>query len=312
MKIHFKTCVRVRMTLVIFENTNGNNWTNSRNWATKNPLKYYKGVVTNENNFSNIVLELNLTNNGLCGSIPKCIWKLQTLTKLNLSKNKIKCDIDLGAMMNLKYINLSYTSDISTEMLDYVVDTVDNMKYDNPHHNLMYDFSNCYSKLCIPQLLKDKLYNDYWEREKWTGDDTWDCYADSKLRSSWNFNNIPYNDIKFFYNIAKENNINELTKNISYYFTPNNSHFLIAIKYGNSDFINILLNSMSTHEYILNMCSGEQLKIHAPKDINATTLCSLVKNHKDITVTLYIESREEPLHNSDVVLNSYNIYAIPT
>ena len=69
---------------------------------------------------------------------------------------------------------------------------------------------------------------------------------------------------------------------------------------------------MATHIYILHLVNGQRLQIRAPKNINVITLCSLVKIYNDITVTLFIESIEQPLNDLTIVPQLPNLYAIPS
>ena len=62
----------------------GSGWTNSNNWGTEAPLDTWYGVATDERGR---VIELDLSDNGLTGSIPPELARLATLVVLNLSGN---------------------------------------------------------------------------------------------------------------------------------------------------------------------------------------------------------------------------------
>ncbi len=62
----------------------GGGWTNSNNWGTDAPLDTWYGVATDERGR---VIELDLSDNGLTGSIPPELARLATLVVLNLSGN---------------------------------------------------------------------------------------------------------------------------------------------------------------------------------------------------------------------------------
>lgn len=66
----------------LYNHTNGPNWTNS--WDLNEPIENWHGVTLNE---SGCVKVLDLSNNGLHGTIPKDIGDLEYLTYLDLSDN---------------------------------------------------------------------------------------------------------------------------------------------------------------------------------------------------------------------------------
>ena len=72
-----------------FDSTKGGEWTDNANWKdpTKSICSWY-GVTCDDNNTH--AVELNLTNNGLSGSLSESIGDLSSLEILDLSDNDIK------------------------------------------------------------------------------------------------------------------------------------------------------------------------------------------------------------------------------
>lgn len=68
--------------LRVYSALRGLRWTNSDNWGTDAPLGTWYGVTTDE---QGRVIELDLSDNGLTGSIPPEIARLATLVVLDLS-----------------------------------------------------------------------------------------------------------------------------------------------------------------------------------------------------------------------------------
>ena len=70
----------------LYDATGGPSWTNSRNWKTAAPLDQWYGVSTD---VGGRVIELNLDNNGLSGTIPAGLGKLTNLLTLYVSRNRL-------------------------------------------------------------------------------------------------------------------------------------------------------------------------------------------------------------------------------
>ena len=70
----------------LYDDAGGPGWTNSRNWKTAAPLDQWYGVSTD---VGGRVIELNLDNNGLSGTIPAGLGKLTNLQSLYLSRNQL-------------------------------------------------------------------------------------------------------------------------------------------------------------------------------------------------------------------------------
>ena len=88
-----------------YEATGGPRWDDRDNWATDAPLDTWYGVTTDsEGN----VTRLDLAFNGLTGSIPPEIGRLQSLEHLNLMGNRlISIPAEIGNLQNLQSLNLA-------------------------------------------------------------------------------------------------------------------------------------------------------------------------------------------------------------
>ena len=95
-----------RDALVAFYNaTNGPNWKNNTNWLSDLQISDWHGVETN---YRGKVIELNLADNNLVGSIPPEIGDLTELAELSLSENKLSgpIPIELGSLERLRILFL--------------------------------------------------------------------------------------------------------------------------------------------------------------------------------------------------------------
>lgn len=91
--------------VALYEDTDGDNWANNRNWLSNAPLDSWHGVTTDRNDR---VVELDLSENELNGTIPSELGSLIHLEDLNLSNNQLSGTIplDLGNLTNLKVLSL--------------------------------------------------------------------------------------------------------------------------------------------------------------------------------------------------------------
>lgn len=89
----------------LYQDTDGANWTNNRNWLTDAPLDTWYGVTTDR---SDRVVELDLAENELSGTIPFELGNLTNLELLRLSKNQLSGTIppELGNLANLQFLDL--------------------------------------------------------------------------------------------------------------------------------------------------------------------------------------------------------------
>ena len=92
--------------VALYHATDGDNWTNNENWLSDAPLNRWYGVTTDE---GGRVIELNLWQNGLHGTIPTELGSLVTLNILNLFDNQLRGEIppELGNLRSLIVLNLS-------------------------------------------------------------------------------------------------------------------------------------------------------------------------------------------------------------
>jgi len=89
----------------LYQDTDGDNWTNNRNWLSNASLDSWHGVTTDRNGR---VVELDLSENELNGTIPSELGSLTHLEGLNLSQNQLSGTIpfELGNLTNLTALSL--------------------------------------------------------------------------------------------------------------------------------------------------------------------------------------------------------------
>ena len=94
----------------LYEATSGDRWTDNTNWLSEIPLNEWYGVTTDD---EGQVTALDLSSNGLRGSIPEALGQLNSLESLNLSRNGLmtgQIPETLGQLNNLKTLILSENS----------------------------------------------------------------------------------------------------------------------------------------------------------------------------------------------------------
>ncbi|MCY3944281.1 MAG: Ig-like domain-containing protein [Gemmatimonadetes bacterium] len=91
----------------LYEATDGRNWSNSDNWLTEASLEDWHGVDTDADGR---VIQLNLVDNGLSGTIPAELGDLKALTGLDLLVNDLSGTVpnELGYLSSLQRLDLSY------------------------------------------------------------------------------------------------------------------------------------------------------------------------------------------------------------
>jgi len=90
--------------VALYESTDGDNWTNNNNWLT-GPVSNWFGVTVDNGR----VTAIDLTFNGLSGSLPLEITELSGLAELNLSENTLTGTIPegIGSLISLQFLDLS-------------------------------------------------------------------------------------------------------------------------------------------------------------------------------------------------------------
>ena len=92
--------------IALYQSAKGDNWTNNDNWLSDAPIGTWYGVTTDE---SGRVIELDLWQNNLNGTIPSELGDLTFLNTLNLFDNQLRGEIppELGNLTSLVVLNLS-------------------------------------------------------------------------------------------------------------------------------------------------------------------------------------------------------------
>ena len=95
--------------VVLYEATNGPNWTNGENWLTDAPLGEWHGVAVDR---EGRVTSLGLRENGLAGSIPPELSSLSRISRLRLNDNDLTGPIppELGTLAELEVLNLGWNA----------------------------------------------------------------------------------------------------------------------------------------------------------------------------------------------------------
>ena len=91
--------------IALYNATDGDNWSNNDNWLSSKPIGEWYGVTANERGR---VTKLDLTENGLHGTLPSDLGNLTNLTTLYLSHNSLIGSIppDLGNLTSLEFAQL--------------------------------------------------------------------------------------------------------------------------------------------------------------------------------------------------------------
>ena len=91
--------------IALYRSANGDFWTYKLNWLSDAPLNTWYGVTTDE---YGRVIELDLGENGLSGTIPSELGTLLHLERLLLYSNELNGEIppELGNLINLQWLSL--------------------------------------------------------------------------------------------------------------------------------------------------------------------------------------------------------------
>ena len=90
---------------MLYEATDGPNWTNNENWLTDAPLRDWYGVSAHD---SDRITNLELNNNGLTGEIRPELGALVDLVSLDLGRNQLTGEMpaELGNLTQLQVLDL--------------------------------------------------------------------------------------------------------------------------------------------------------------------------------------------------------------
>ena len=100
--------------IALYEATDGDNWVSNQNWLSNRPIGTWYGVVTDENDR---VIELDLSDNELKGTIPSELGHLVYLEGLYLSENQLSGTIPSALSVLSNLIELSLWSNELTGMI---------------------------------------------------------------------------------------------------------------------------------------------------------------------------------------------------
>jgi len=111
----------------VYEDTNGDDWTNNSNWLVGDScVNNWYGV----NCSASYITELNLQSNNLTGNIPIVITNLDYLTNLNLSDNNLTGEIPEGIkylreLQSIYLVENYYLYSEKEDLIDFIDDKAD-------------------------------------------------------------------------------------------------------------------------------------------------------------------------------------------
>ncbi len=94
--------------VALYDSTGGPDWWNNSNWLTSAPVSTWHGITVEDTN----VVEINLNQNGISGSLPEEISNLSELAVLNLRSNNLVDPIpeSFGTLNNLIKLDLAHNN----------------------------------------------------------------------------------------------------------------------------------------------------------------------------------------------------------
>lgn len=92
--------------IALYESTRGQRWNNNQNWLTSKPLAEWYGIQTNA---AGRVTGIDLHENGLRGTLPRELGRLEFMETLNLSSNAVRGTIpsSLGGLARMEKLDLA-------------------------------------------------------------------------------------------------------------------------------------------------------------------------------------------------------------
>ena len=104
-EVDLPICTDEDALIALYQATNGDNWVSNQNWLSNKPIGTWYGVITDENDR---VIDLDLSDNELNGTLPSELGHLTHLEVLYLSENQLSGTIPsaLGVLSNLIELSL--------------------------------------------------------------------------------------------------------------------------------------------------------------------------------------------------------------
>ncbi|MFO8235408.1 MAG: T9SS type A sorting domain-containing protein [Bacteroidales bacterium] len=99
--------------VAIYNNMNGENWSNQDNWLTDTPVKEWWGITVDNHRVTEIDFYIsNIESQNLGGPLAEELWDLSSLEVLSMGNNNIEGEIPpgIGNLTNLIRLNLSKNS----------------------------------------------------------------------------------------------------------------------------------------------------------------------------------------------------------
>jgi hypothetical protein len=98
----------------LFNSCGGSKWLSRENWLSESPLSDWQHLLFTQKDLGTALMTINLSHNGLRGTLPKAVTALAVLRTLNLSHNEIQgpippfCQEEESQGSCLEVVNLSH------------------------------------------------------------------------------------------------------------------------------------------------------------------------------------------------------------